>query len=1465
MFKVECPGCKAPYQVDERRIPSSGLKMRCPKCGTSFKVDPPSDARRTGPSPVLGGAFGLGESGPPPAIAPRDPNKGTMLGVAPARPSAMKGTMLGVAPAAAAAVVAPPAAPAAPTAQPPAARPPVPGRPPVPRPGAAAPGADLPAVAGRSPAGSIDLPSVSAPRPAVQPPVAAPPRDFDLPAVGRAPGLDLPSPRGAAPQGSRTAAQGSPTAAPASATAPLGSSPLFSNPTGLELDLPTVGSHGVTALPTTAPQRGGIDLPSVSRSQPNLPAMPGVGLPAAAAPRPALPRVASSAGIELPSPRQTAAGLMDLPSPGSDLPELLNIDLPLSAAELPASIELELPSPAGAQLPALAGDLPALGGNLPSLGGTLPSRSGNLPALGGNLPSLGGNLPALGGNLPSLGGNLPSLGGNLPSLGGNLPSLGGNLPSLGGTLPSLGGNLPSRSNPGLPSVGGALPAPVSPSLPPALGGTFPSGSGASSPGMRAPSLSPSSAPQGGFAEIELPPSESLPPPQPFGGGFGEVDLLGGMPTAPAGSPPSDYEADPFGEAPLPGPRSARHAPEPAPEPRAFAATESAAALQRQTGGGGTDYGEVSLDAGGFVGSDVALDGPAPAVTAATSGAAPRAEEDMEFGAVPQEAPTGSSVQHARLGAPSHKLGAEKPRRRLGLQILVGTFVVGLGGAALALVPSVGPFGAFFVMDHLNAGEYHNLVLSTAKSANAALSQDTYPDSGRAAQTVANAQANARRAKGIAALAAYVGFVTELRFGTDAATHARASVLLDELAQETGVDMLELARAAQAAADGQIAKARQLLGSAESRGKSVETALLRAEIELRAKDAKAALGAWQAAKAYGETPRQQYGLARAKYAAGDGAGALAEAEAVLAKYPRHIGARVLTARLSSGSRESEARALTLLEGVIKDAKEASPDELVQAYTLLGNVHLGRSRISAAEAAFGGALKINPKAARALVGLGDSLYRAGRYSEAEARFKAGAEADPDDILATIGVAKSKLSLERIQEAAALLKKLRETNPTSPVVGYWYGRVQEALGAREVAQAAYRDVLKIAPADPASADVYIALAMLLNQQGRPEDAQKTLDSAKELMPNVPGVWRALGDVAQSQGRYKEALSHFQRATSLDPDDLGAKFRIGSALRRDGQFDAAIKAFDVVAAVDKDYPGLALERGLLYEASGHSEEALKQYEDALAKAPSDPDLMLRVGCGKVAANRAEQAEELLRKVLSQRPSSAETHHCLGRALLVEGTRLADALRMLERAVELDPNRAEYFLYVGWAANEAGNVPKAEKALAEALRLDQGLADAYWQRGVLRQRQGAVRDAISDLTKALALRPSRHEAHAALADAYYDLGREVEAMKEWQLAIVAQPDNPTWRFRYGKLLAANHQNEGAIEQLTKALTLVESVEPPPRWSWEAHHTLARALGPSPEAPKHWEAFLRLGPRDSPYRVEAKAFLEKAGRPWIGD
>ncbi|MCW5836873.1 MAG: zinc-ribbon domain-containing protein, partial [Labilithrix sp.] len=71
MLKVECESCKAPYQVDERRVPPTGLKMRCPKCGHTFLVTDPSK----GAAPAEGGA------------APKPPpKKATMVGLAPKPP-----------------------------------------------------------------------------------------------------------------------------------------------------------------------------------------------------------------------------------------------------------------------------------------------------------------------------------------------------------------------------------------------------------------------------------------------------------------------------------------------------------------------------------------------------------------------------------------------------------------------------------------------------------------------------------------------------------------------------------------------------------------------------------------------------------------------------------------------------------------------------------------------------------------------------------------------------------------------------------------------------------------------------------------------------------------------------------------------------------------------------------------------------------------------------------------------------------------------------------------------------------------------------------------------------------------------------------------------------------------------------------------------------------------------------------
>ena len=1294
MFKVECPECKAPYQVDERRVPSTGLKMRCPKCGNSFQVEQPPDPRATGPSPLLASSLGAAPA-PAPGPAAAKPGlppirKQTMLGVAgpagaPAAPKPVlpKQTLLGTAPPAAGAAPAPPRPAAAPK--------------PPPRPGLTKP--QTPAV------DEADLPAVAAPAPA--------PAEFaDFGDIGIDLGLPAakPSPpKPSPPRQAPPAAAPVPVPIPMEVDLPAPLAPKAAAPSGGfgEIDLPApLGAPPAFASPAFAPDAQELDLPAVGRGRP------------AQAPT----------DLDLPVAAQRGGGGFG------------EVDLPLPAADLPA----------------------ARGGGFGEL--DLPSLSAELPAIGGDLPAIQAGLPVAAAGLPAMAAGLPAPAAGLPSPAAGLPMNAAGLPVNAAGLPVHAGTLPM----------GAMG-----------GGTMPM-----TPGPNA---------------------------------FGEVDLGGG---------PGPSAAPQWGSAPS------------APPP--------AEAVVRQSGGG-TAFGEVNLEAGG-------AGGPIDAV-----------RDEMEFGGLPQEGQVGADGAPLQVRVPVQRIAREEdlapPPKKKSLRAIAAVAVVlVLGGGALALLPSVGPFGVLWMYDKVKSGDYQKLLADTAKTARDALAKDTHPEAMKAYQAADQARSQNRRQKGLAAYAVYVAYGRELRFGADPEISARASVLLDELKTENmrEIPNLELARAAHAAVGGGGGARTMLDAMAKARPNDIDVLTLLGEVELRGRDAQGANAAWEKAEAVEKSARTAYGLARARFLANDRKKAEELAKLTLSRNPAHVGARILTAR-ATWNFGQEAAATKLLEEVTKNTAAASSGELVEAFTLLGEVHLARSRVTHAEKAFSEALKIDPKSARALVGLGDALYRSGRYSEALARFEAAVQADEQEVTAKVGVAKTTLALERLQDAMAAAQKLRSAFPKSVLVAYWYCRISEASGARKEAETVYRDVIKSGVIDPDIGLIYIGLAQLLTAQGKNEEAQAALADARKMLPDAALVRVAIGDIALGQGKSEEAIKEYHAALELDPGDVGAKFKLGVAYRRDKKFDQATKTFDEVAVVDKEYPGLALERGLLFEASGRGAEALKAYEDALAKAPTDPDLMLRVGCGKAATQAAKEAAEMISKVLEKRPTSAEAHHCKGKALLTQGDNLAEALKTLEKAVDLDPNRAEYFLYVAWAANEAGRAQRAETAVQKALELDQGMGDAYWQRGVLRFKQGAVRDAVRDLQKALELKPGRVEAHAALADSYYDLGKEAEALAQYQIAVDGQPDNSTWRFRFGKLLAANNRNAEAETQLTRALEIVGKTESKPRWEWEAHHILARTMGGKKDSIPHWEAFLRLAPADNPYRAEAKKTLAGLGKPWDGN
>ena len=1283
-------------------------------------------------------------------------------------------------------------------------------------------------------------------------------------------------------------------------------------PAGLKMRCPKCGTN----LLVTRPPPGEADLPAVAgRSPPGAPQPSAPPIPRAAPPRPPPPRVPPSKAKASPLAELDVEPDSDHPKTRSGFGEIdLMVDLPAPAGETPRpgswpGADGDLPAVRGAAAPAAADrwgevDLPAVHGDLPAP--AHPSSRADLPspaAYGGppgapprqrnptvnfgdiDLPvAPHAGLPAPAGGRHTLGPGAPPpaprMRGRTVNFGDiDLPSVpelsdlpeaqergfgeldlplvadeGAGLPVHSGAgLPVAAGNLPVAAHGAglpLPVHGSSLPMPAQGSgLPmPAYGGGLPmSAQGAGLPVHAYGGGLPMSA-QGAGLPVHA--SGGGLPMSAQGTGLPLHAPGGGLPmTADVGLPSRAFGDIDYGEElALDGAARSRSS--------AFDDSDRAVPSQMESAprdAVGIDLAGPSLDA---LPQSSRPGAPATVGDEADLAAGPGASADGPIASQrrPREAEDAPKKSNAR---------------RIGVFAAVA---LALTGGALALVPTVGPFGLYFVTDQLNAKSNAAALDELRQAVDAQLGVDTHEAVSAAIEHCKAGQAALKRYRPARSYCAYVALERGLRFGRRTDDEALAKQLLIE-AGDAGGDAAVLAGAALDVLSGQLDKARAMVtGLAQRAPTDLDVAVVAADVELADKAAaKAAVAAWRHAVELKKSPRTLFGLARAQVAAGDAKGAEASARAALESSPghpsAHAGARTLIASVIWSDAAREAEALTLLAQVTDPGtdvrKAASEGELIDAYTQLGTIHLARSRISAAEQMFAAALKINPLAIRALIGDGELFYRSGRFSEALARFEAASNADATSVVAKVGIAKTWIALERMKDAKDMLKKLREAQPGEPLICLWLGHAEEALGNKKDAETAYAEAIKAAENRPEVVDAYVALAHLLSGIGRTDDANARLAEASKKFPDFPALHRARGEVALQMGRYEEARSELEAALAKE-DDLGARFHLGVTLRRMRRFDEAGAIFDKVGAVDKDYPGLALERGLLFEETGQSDRALESYRVALQKAPNDVDLKLRVGSTQVMAGHALEAEKILEEVRKARPNSAEVNHFLGRALLVKGQNLAEAIRYLEIAVSIDSNRAEYYLYVGWAANELGQPVKAAPALNRALELDHELGDAYWQRGVLLQKQGATQDALRDLQMALEKRPSRFEAWATIALCDQDTQKWPEAEQAWRRALAGDDQHAEWHYRLGKLLAAHGNRNASGPELDKAVVLAERPnEPPHPWLFDAHFLLAEALRSSPankaKTIEHYRRFLELAPHDNAYVKEAETALVGLG------
>jgi tetratricopeptide (TPR) repeat protein len=380
----------------------------------------------------------------------------------------------------------------------------------------------------------------------------------------------------------------------------------------------------------------------------------------------------------------------------------------------------------------------------------------------------------------------------------------------------------------------------------------------------------------------------------------------------------------------------------------------------------------------------------------------------------------------------------------------------------------------------------------------------------------------------------------------------------------------------------------------------------------------------------------------------------------------------------------------------------------------------------------------KLAQAHFAVAQAAAAADQEEAALAAVRRAAELRPEWELAAL--LEAQILQKRSPAAAAkVLESFVAKNPDSREVRLNYARLLVLDKRIPEARKQFEAVLA---ASPGNTEVIYAVGLLafqLKDYVVAEENMKRLLGLKYRDAN--GVRYILGQIAEEQKDWTQAVQWYERIVDGD-HVLPARMRAANAIAKQGRLDEARQFLRQVAA---DHPEeraqlTVTEAQLLREAKRH-QEAFQLLSEALQKEPEQPELLYDYALTAEKVDRFDVLESSLRKLIDVRPDHAHAYNALGYSLADRNMRLAEARKLIEKALELAPD--DYYIVdsLGWVL----------------------------------YREGDLKGAARELRRAFDGRPDA-EIGAHLGEVLWMLGERDEATRVWQESLKLNPENETLR-----------------------------------------------------------------------------------------
>tara|TARA_B100001750_G_scaffold237463_1_gene242618 strand:- start:393 stop:2210 length:1818 start_codon:yes stop_codon:yes gene_type:complete len=312
---------------------------------------------------------------------------------------------------------------------------------------------------------------------------------------------------------------------------------------------------------------------------------------------------------------------------------------------------------------------------------------------------------------------------------------------------------------------------------------------------------------------------------------------------------------------------------------------------------------------------------------------------------------------------------------------------------------------------------------------------------------------------------------------------------------------------------------------------------------------------------------------------------------------------------------------------------------------------------------------------------------------------------------------------------------------------------------------------------------LGILLAELQNAADSDTDIKSAPlSLTPQsaIAGAFHDFAMVMLSEGAFDSTLLFARLAAYLDPETPGVYSTMGDILKFQEQYDQALAVYSHIDVEDPDYKEAVANQVDLHIRVEQPEKAERLIQDALRtendrNINESPEFYFLLGNLMQDDKRYDNALQAYNTAerLGKAQNNGELPQSLwpiyySRAVVYDLTgQWEKAEADLQQAMEKFPNNPIILNYIGYAyADRNINLDKAKQMISQAVMAAPNDAYIVDSMGWILYRTGDYTNAVNFLERAASLKPYHMVINDHLGDAYWQVGRKIEAHYMWQRAL---------------------------------------------------------------------------------------------------